>query len=52
MQKVFMERTKRPIPYEAPSAQVIEFSLEGMVAQSGGTETFIPGVGFGEGDFI
>jgi len=43
--------TRKLLLYEAPSTQTIEYSLEGVVAQSGDTEQFIPGPGFGESDF-
>jgi hypothetical protein len=39
-------------PYDAPSAQVIELSLEGVVAQSAGTEPFTEAFDYGEDLFI
>jgi hypothetical protein len=39
-------------PYEAPSAQVIELSLEGVIAVSGGTEPFTEGFDYGEDLFF
>ena len=44
--------TIRRLPYEVPMTQSFEFSLEGVIAQSGNTEQFLPGGKYGEGDFI
>lgn len=45
-----MERTKMQL-YEAPSTQVFEVKVEGVVCSSGGTEQFCNGENYGDSDF-